>query len=251
MTKTSIVPAAGPERHQLPGLAGNNILNWSVLDDGTVKQSPSDFLFFQKLSFSNIFFPQLLMTSLKPSYNLFLLWPNRGSQRAHTHTPTSGSFIFSMVIRRREVWLESVCSQLLTSCRHGCRGIISSQYLRGENRASKGGSKAAGLIIFSFQKDRLHAWRLCVSYLEIWRKNSDIKFFQFRLQHFFTHSSSPDGASELQLPACTNPSNSASFFIGLFEGVNIHRNYQTCRQADWIVHRRLPYCGSWLEGGSL
>lgn len=48
-------------------------------------------------------------------------------KRPHGHT--SGSLIFSMVIRRRDVWLESVCSQLLMSWRHGWRGTISSQYL--------------------------------------------------------------------------------------------------------------------------
>ena len=42
---------------------------------------------------------------------------------------TSGSLIFSMVMSRREVWLERVCSQLLVSWRQGCRGTISSQYL--------------------------------------------------------------------------------------------------------------------------
>lgn len=34
-----------------------------------------------------------------------------------------------MVIRRRDVWLERVCSQLLMSWRQGWRGIISSLYL--------------------------------------------------------------------------------------------------------------------------
>lgn len=42
---------------------------------------------------------------------------------------TSGSLIFSIVIRRRDVWLESVCSQLLMSWRQGWSGIISSLYL--------------------------------------------------------------------------------------------------------------------------
>lgn len=37
-----------------------------------------------------------------------------------------------MVIRRLDVWLESFCSQLLMSLRHGCRGTISSVYLRKE-----------------------------------------------------------------------------------------------------------------------
>lgn len=66
-----------------------------------------------------------------------------------TRKHTSGSLIFSMVIRRREVWLESVCSQLLMSRRHGWRGIISSQYLGGgggwnthqEVKEAKGGRK--------------------------------------------------------------------------------------------------------------
>lgn len=50
---------------------------------------------------------------------------------------TSGSLIFSMVIRRRDVWLDNVCSQLLTSRRHGWRGTISSQYLgRTQSRVS-------------------------------------------------------------------------------------------------------------------
>lgn len=42
---------------------------------------------------------------------------------------TLNSFTFSMVIRRLDVWLESICSQLLISFRHGWRGMISSVYL--------------------------------------------------------------------------------------------------------------------------
>lgn len=42
---------------------------------------------------------------------------------------TLNSFTFSMVIRRLDVWLESICSQLLISFRHGWRGMICSVYL--------------------------------------------------------------------------------------------------------------------------
>lgn len=42
---------------------------------------------------------------------------------------TLNSFTFSMVMRRLDVWLESICSQLLISFRHGWRGMISSVYL--------------------------------------------------------------------------------------------------------------------------
>lgn len=49
-------------------------------------------------------------------------------------TITLNSLTFSMVISCLDVWLESVCSQLLTSFRHGCRGIISSVYLEEINR---------------------------------------------------------------------------------------------------------------------
>lgn len=46
---------------------------------------------------------------------------------------TLNSFTFSMVIRRLDVWLESICSQLLISFRHGWRGMISSVYLEEKN----------------------------------------------------------------------------------------------------------------------
>lgn len=50
---------------------------------------------------------------------------------------TLNSFTFSMVIRRLDVWLESICSQLLISFRHGWRGTISSVYLEKINIQSR------------------------------------------------------------------------------------------------------------------